>query len=74
MNFPKSDMKLVGHIDVSYLNKPKSRSILGGHFLMSDIYPFPPNNGVMLMISKIIKLVMSFAADAELSALFINAR
>ncbi len=34
----------------------------------------PPNNGAVLNISQIIKTVMSSAAEAELGALYINAR
>jgi hypothetical protein len=33
----------------------------------------PPNNGVILNISKILKAVMSSAAEAKLGALYINA-
>ena len=39
---------------------------------MSNNMAFPPNNGVVLTIAKIIKAVMSSAAEAELGALFIN--
>ena len=34
----------------------------------------PRNNGAVLNISQIIKAVMSSAAEAELGALFINAK
>jgi ABC-type sulfate transport system substrate-binding protein len=34
----------------------------------------PPNNGAVLTIATIIKAVMSSAAEAELGALFLNAR
>jgi hypothetical protein len=33
----------------------------------------PPNNGAILNIAQLIKAVMSFAAEAELGALYINA-
>ena len=39
---------------------------------MSTNTYFPPNNGAVLTISKIIKAVMSSAAEAELGAIFIN--
>ena len=35
---------------------------------------FPPNNGAILTIAKIIKAVMSLAAEAELGTLYINAK
>ena len=34
----------------------------------------PPNNGAVTKISRIIKAVMSSAAEAELCALFVNCR
>jgi hypothetical protein len=36
--------------------------------------PYPPNNGAVLNIAKVIDAVVSSAAEAELGALFINAR
>ncbi len=41
---------------------------------MSKDKKFPPNNGAILTIATIIKAVMSSAAEAELGALFINAK
>ena len=41
---------------------------------MSNDSTNPPNNGAVLTIAQIIKNVMSSAAEAELSALFINCR
>ena len=41
---------------------------------MSNNMAFPPNNGAVLTISKIIKAVISSAAEAELGALFINSK
>ena len=41
---------------------------------MSNDTPFPPNNGAVLNIAQIIKAVMTSAAEAELGALYINAR
>ena len=41
---------------------------------MSEDAPFPPNNGAVLNVAEIIKGVMSSAAEAELGALFINAK
>ena len=44
------------------------------HFFMSNNDKFPQNNGAILNVSQIIKLVMTSAAEAELGALYINAR
>ena len=41
---------------------------------MSSNVTYPPNNGAILNIAKVIDAVMSSAAEAELGALFINAR
>jgi hypothetical protein len=64
-------MVLVVHSDASYLSEPKARSRAGGHFFLSSN---PINNGAVLNIAQLIKAVMSFAAEAELGALYINAR
>eukprot|EP00804_Cyclotella_cryptica_P019260 CCRYP_006149-RA/>CCRYP_006149-RA protein AED:0.38 eAED:0.38 QI:0/0/0/1/1/1/2/0/321 len=45
-----------------------------GHFFLSENDHYPTNNGAVLTISQIIKVVMSSAAEAELGALYINAR
>ena len=67
-------MILVVRSDAGYANKKKSQSRAGGHFFLSNDNIFPPNNGAILTISTIIKAVMSSAAEAELGALFINAK
>jgi hypothetical protein len=67
-------MVLAIHSDASYLSEPKARSRAGGHFFLSKNGNNPPNNGAVLNVSKIIKVVMSSAAEAELGALFINAK
>ena len=41
---------------------------------MSNNEPIPPNNGAILNIAQIIRAIMSSAAEAELGALYINAR
>ncbi len=41
---------------------------------MSNNVPYPPNNGAILNIAKVIDVVVSSAAEAELGALFMNAR
>jgi len=69
-----SDMKLAIHSNTSYLSEPKARSRAGGHMFMAGSEEIPINNGAVLNISQIIKAVMSSAAEAELGALFINAK
>ena len=59
--------------DTGHLNKFNSQSIAGGHFFLWKNVPSPPNNGAILNIAYIIKVVMSSAAKVELGALYINA-
>ena len=69
-----SDMVLSVHFDASYLSERNARSRAEGHHYLSNDKPTPPNNGAVLNLSQIIKNVMSSAAEAELGALFINAK
>ena len=74
LRYRRSDMKLAGHSNAGYLNKPKARSRVGGHFHMSNNVEHPPNNRAVLNIAQIIKAVMSSAAKVELGAIFNHAR
>jgi len=74
LTYSASDMVLAVHSDASYLSERNARSRLGGHFFMSKDVEAPPNNGAVHNIAKIIKAVMSSAAEAELGGLYINAR
>ncbi len=74
LSYKASDMILAVHSDASYLSEAQARSRVGGHFFCSTNSDDPPNNGAILTISQIIKAVMSSAAEAELGALYINAR
>jgi hypothetical protein len=47
---------------------------VGRHFFISNNTAKPPNNGAILTIAQIIKVVMSLAAEAEVGALYINCR
>ncbi len=67
-------MVLAIHSNASYLSKPKARSRTGGHMFMAGRDDIPTNNGAVLNILQIIWPVMSSAAEAELGALFINAK
>jgi hypothetical protein len=74
ITYRASDMVLAIHSDASYLSEPKARSRAGGHFFMSEDVADPPDNGAVHIVAKIIKAVMSSAAEAELGGLFINAK
>ena len=67
-----SDMRLRIHSDASYLSEPQARSRAGGHFYLTNNNN--DNNGAILTISTIIRHVMASAMEAEVGALFLNAR
>jgi hypothetical protein len=74
ITYKASDMVLAIHSDASYLSKPKARSRAGGHFFMSANEEDPRDNGAVHTVAKIIKAVMSLAAEVESGGLFINAK
>ncbi len=74
LSYKASDMVLVIHNNTSYLSKTKVRSRAGGHMFMAGRDDIPTNNGAVLNILQIIRAVMLSAMEAELGALFINAK
>jgi hypothetical protein len=74
ITYNASKMILAVHSDAGYANEKKARSRAGGHFFLSSNEPNPPNNGAILTNAAIIKNVMSSAAEAEIGALYLNAR
>jgi hypothetical protein len=74
ITYRTSDMVLAIHSDASYLSEPKARSQAGGHFFLSENDTDPRDNGAVHTVAKIIKAVMSSAAESELGGLFINAK
>jgi hypothetical protein len=72
IRYRASNMVLAGHSNASYLLETNACSRAGGHFFVSNNDSIPNNNGLILTISQILKVVMSSAAEAEISALFIN--
>jgi hypothetical protein len=74
LTYRKSNMVLSIHSDAGYLNEENARSRAGGHHYLSKNVPFPPNNGAIHNVAKIIKAVMSSAAESELGSLYINAQ
>eukprot|EP00804_Cyclotella_cryptica_P012317 CCRYP_020810-RA/>CCRYP_020810-RA protein AED:0.37 eAED:0.37 QI:0/0/0/1/1/1/2/0/434 len=69
-----SDMVLAIHSDAGYLNKEGARSRAWGHHFLSENVPNPSNNRAIYNKASIIKSVMSSTAEAELGALYTNAR
>ena len=75
-----SDMILHVHSDASYLSEAKARSRAAGIFFLGNKFPDPTNpsmplsNGVIHVLCKIMKNVMSSAAEAEIGSTFLTAR
>jgi hypothetical protein len=71
-----SDMILHIHSDASYLSENEAKSRAGGLFYMcSDTKTNKKLTiGEILITSKVLKHVMSLAAEAEIGAVFINAK
>ena len=83
IRYHASDMTLHIVSDASYLSASEARSRLGGYFFLSKNIgttaprpddPPPPWNAPVLVNSSIIKAILSSAAEAELGALFYNAK
>jgi hypothetical protein len=71
-----SDMILHIHSDASYLSYNEAKSRAGGFFYMGNTTKNDKKltNGAILIVSKVLKHVMSSAAKAEIGAFFINAK
>ena len=68
-----SDMQLNIERDTAYLVCPQARSRVGGYHYLSNTVG-TKFNGPITVIAKVIKNVMSSAAEAEVGALFMNAQ
>jgi hypothetical protein len=76
LRYQASDMILHIYSNAAYLTEPKARSRAGGHHYLGNL-PGKPTilNGPILNISKVLlKGVMSSAAEAEIGALYLNAK
>jgi hypothetical protein len=74
LSYKASNMILAIHSNASYQSEPKAQSKAGGHMFMARDDKILINNGAVINILQITKSVMSSATEAELSALFINAK
>ena len=73
VTYTYSAMHLVCHSDASYLSVTNARSRAGGHFFLSSPPTYKPN-GAIHAVSQIVRNVMASATEAELAALYTNAR
>jgi hypothetical protein len=77
IKYHSSDMILHIHSDAPYLSEVEAKSRAGGFFYMGNARKNQKKkltNGAILIISKVLKHVMSSAAEAEIGAFFINAK
>ena len=74
VTYRSSNMVLAAQSNASYLSETKAQSRAGGHFFMASDIAVPEYNGAVHTVTQIIKTVMSYAAEAELGALYINFR
>jgi hypothetical protein len=85
IRFRASDMILYVESDASYLCESKARSRAAGYHYLSTKRanpdnppsaddPQPPLNGPINVVSKVLREVLSSAAEAELAGLFLNGK
>eukprot|EP00957_Ditylum_brightwellii_P180452 13745850-Ditylum_brightwellii.AAC.1 len=74
LRFLASGMVLTLHSDALYLSEKKERSRAAEHFYLSNKDDKEFNNSAILTLSTIIRHVVASTSEAELAALFYNAR
>jgi hypothetical protein len=67
-------MILCAHANAGFHNESKGHSQASAHIFISKNNPFPKHNGLVLLISQIIKFFMSSATEAELGTLYTTAK
>ena len=65
-------MIIAEHSDAGFNNETRARSRAGDHIFFSENESIPSWNVPLLTISQIMKYVMSSAAEAETTALFLT--
>ena len=66
-----SNMVLAGYADAGFNNETRSRSRVGAHIFLSENESIPWWNCPVLTIAQMMKYVVSSAAEAEMTALFL---
>jgi hypothetical protein len=76
IRYHASEMILDIHSDASYLSENEAKSRAGGFFYMGNTTKNDKKltNGAILIVGKVLKHVMSSAAEAEIGAVFLNAK
>ena len=68
------DVILAGHSDAGFNNKTKAKSRAGDHIFLSENESIPCWNGPVLTIAQIMRYVVSSAAEAEMTDLFLTTK
>ena len=74
VSFEASNMILKIHSHASHLTESQARSRIGGYFFLGNKDNSMLNNGAIHVIAKIIKNVVSSAAEAEIAGVFVKAK
>ena len=74
ITYTASNMILRIHSDASYLSVPRARSRVGGHFYLSLGTTTQDINDLIHSVSKILKNIVSSAAEVEIAATFENCK
>ena len=74
VRYKASDMQLWIHSDASYLTEPEGKSRYGGHHFLRSKGDTTEPNGPILALAKILKNVLSSAAEAELGGMLNNTK
>ena len=80
IRYSPSDMILHVHSDASYLSEAQARSRAAAIYFLGNAFPdpakpsMPLSNGAIHVLSKIMKNVMSSAAEAEIGSTFLSAK
>ena len=72
--YRSSDLVLAAHSDTGFANETKPRSRAGAHIFLSENDSILRWNGPVLTMAQIMKYVVSSAAEAETTALFLPAK
>ena len=72
--YRSSDMIPAGPSDAGFNNETRAQSRSGAHIFLSENESIPRWNGPLLTIAQIMKYVVSSAAEAEMTALFLTAK
>ena len=72
IRFYSSDMRLYVDSDAAYLVAPKAKSRIAGYFYCSSTGSPPPINGPLHVECKVLRHVVTSAAEAETAGLFFN--